>query len=261
MNSLIRLLGCVTFIYHWNDKTYKLFTPLGNKSRIAEYNANKSALSADFWAHRVIKVRPHILSLSMDRGYPVSWEKPQLAEKFITSKLSEALLYPRQQCNEAYDFTQLLKLADYGFDRSLISQAENNLSALSLPLTSSHGDLHIGNIILVNNNIQIIDWTMYNHKGSFITDYIHFYNYMQTLKYGESWTVTILREQDYLNQLSLELNTTPSLLKLAYSISRIIGEINQYNSLSLIPISQITKYNNVLSNLISATSKSPCSVS
>lgn len=253
--SITRLLGCVTFILHYNKKTYKIFTPLGSKLKTSELKANEKALSADFWAQKVIKVRSHLLSLSMDKGCPVSSKNHDLAVKFVSEKLEESLEYPRRQISKSFDFNQLQELSKYGVDGALIRKAEEHLRQVYLPQTSSHGDLHSGNMILLKGQLKMIDWSMYNPKGSYITDFIHFYNHKESVKHGESWTVAILREHAIIDRLSLEFNTTPDLLKLAYSISRISGEISQYMRLSMIPATQIAKYNSVLLSLITAPSR------
>src|SRR5690606_9569171 len=96
----------------------------------------------------------------------------------------------------------------------------------------------------------IIDWSMYNSHGSFITDYIHFYNFAEAVKYDISWTIAILKDQDYLSLLAQRLNTEPVLLKAIYTLNRITGEASQFANKNLMPVHQIDKYNAVLNHLV-----------
>lgn len=258
VTSIIRRLGCYTYIFHWNNRSYKLFTPLGSVSKNVELTGNKKALLSDFWKEHVIEVSTSPLLLVMVKGDPVILDKAESAEKFIHHKLKEALSMTGRKASLTYNFNSLHALCAYGLNSDLLKRSKRLLSSLQLPVTASHGDLHINNMILVENKIKLIDWSMYNPDGSFVNDYIHFYNYLEALKENQSWTVSIVKEQVYLHELAEQLQTTDTLLKLSYSISRIYGEKEQYRSIRLIPKKQISKYNNVLSYLITSIERSKC---
>ncbi|WP_162426738.1 hypothetical protein [Pontibacter pudoricolor] len=258
VTSFIRLLGCYSYIFHWNDRSYKVFTPLGSVSKNAELRGNKKALLSDFWKEHVIEVSSSPLILAMRKGDPVLMEKVERAEEFINHKLQIILSKPGKKASSAYNFNRLYELCVFGLNEDLLKLSEQLLSSFHLPVTASHGDLHINNMILVTNEIKLIDWSMYNPDGSFVNDYIHFYNYLETLKENQSWTVSILKEHEYLKQLAKQLQTTDTLLKLSYAMSRINGEIGQYSSLRLIPKKQINKYNNVLFQLVTLIERRKC---
>jgi hypothetical protein len=258
VTSFIRLLGCYSYIFHWKGRSYKVFTPFGSVSKKAELRGNKKALLSDFWKEHVIEVRSSPLILAMRKGEPVLLEKVERAEEFINNKLQEILSRPSEKASSAYNFKRLNKLCVLGLNEDLLQLSEQLLSSLYLPVTASHGDLHINNMILVADRIMLIDWSMYNPNGSFVNDYIHFYNYLESHKENQSWTVSILQEHEYLKQLAKTLQTTDTLLKLSYSMSRINGEAGQYSSLRLIPKKQINKYNHVLFQLVTLIERSKC---
>lgn len=253
VSSITRILRCYSYVFHWKEKTYKLFSPLGGTIKKAELNGNKAALKTTFWADKVIPVNSSPLSLSMVKGTPVTMPKLATVEVLIASKLSEALTYAPQQAWKTYNYKKLQQLGQQGLDLNLLEKCHTLLRPLNLPITSAHGDLHIENMILIEHEIKIIDWCMYNRKGSFITDYVHFYNFLESVKYNESWTISILRDQECFDLLARQLNTEVVLLKMIYVLNRIAGEVKQFTRRSLVPANQIAKYNTVLSHLIMAT--------
>ncbi|MFD2247999.1 aminoglycoside phosphotransferase family protein [Pontibacter ruber] len=254
MRSIIKLgryhYSKPSFIYHFGKWTFKIFTPNGKASKIAELQGNHGALGSMFWSGQVLRIKHRLFYLVMKRGEPICAENSLLAEQFIESKLQEALGYPVQPSSNAFDFKYLRNLENIGLKPGLLEKAENILRSVNLPVTSAHGDLHQGNMVHVDHQIKIIDWSMFTCNGSFITDYIHYHNYGQAIYYRESWTESILKEQPYLDKLAQELQTTSNHLRLAYSINRISGEIGQLSNLEVIPEKVIAKYNYVLKNII-----------
>lgn len=237
-----------SFICHVGRKTYKIFTIAGSPYRSAEIRGNSNALENEFWQGHVVKVTPRLFCLEMARGKPIPLNAYEEAESLVEAKLQHALTYPTDRASEAFDFRFLRKLENHGLDPGLVDHAESTLSTISLPVTSAHGDLHLGNIIRVGHEIKIIDWNMFSSKGSFVTDYIHFYNQQIAEKTKSSWTQAIVEEHDYLNALGQRLALHPDYLRLAYALSRISGATAQWKHLKH-PDREITKYNFVLNKI------------
>ena len=246
------ILRCYSYIFHWRNTTYKLFTPFGGLIKNAELIGNRKALQTSFWSDKVIQVSPYPLSLAMVKGIPIAEPNLEQVERFISKKLEETLKYESQKANITYNYQKLQRLGKQGLDLRLIEACHKVMQQVELPITSAHGDLHIENMILVDQEIKLIDWSMYNCKGSFITDYIHFYNFMEAVKHNESWTIAILKDQDYLFLLAKRLNIAPVLLKTIYTLNRIAGEAGQYPRTNLLPTNQIAKYNSVLTHLLTS---------
>ncbi len=239
-----------SFVYYFRKTVFKMFPPNGKAYKYAELQGNKDALLTDFWNGQVVKVKPAPFCLIMMKGKPVTQDEFEKAEEFIALKLQQALTYPKGPVYTAFDFVRLRKLEEYGLDFGLIDQAEEILKSVSLPVTTAHGDLHMGNLICVGHEIKIIDWSMFTNKGTFITDFIHFYNYDSAVKHRESWTISILKDQYYLNVLVQKFETTPNHLRLAYCINRISGETLQKQNFNQLSTKQIIKYNYVLNQII-----------
>lgn len=259
LKSALRLLECYTFILHLKSKTIKIFNPFNKTSQVAELSANKAALKAGFWKDRVVKVNPGFLILRMKRGKSIALKQSTLVETYLDESLYKALAYPHQPVNTQFDFNKILKLEPYGLKIRKINKAKEILKYTKLPSTSAHGDLHMGNMIELDGKLKIIDWSMYNRNGSFITDYIHYFIHKDAQSNKYSWTRAILKDNAPLNRLSLLLNININILKLTYAISRIHGEISQLQKLHLISERQIQKYNFVLKKLIKNASM-PCLV-
>lgn len=249
IKSTSRLFESYAFILHIKNRTYKIFTPLGYESQEAELQANKSALSAKFWQNRVVEVSPFLSCLAMPKGQPIEKLNREQAQQFMEEALLKSLKYPKRSVCNSFDLEVLRGLERYGMKAHLLTKAAQALKDTCLPITSAHGDLHINNMIMLDGELRIIDWAMYNSKGSFITDYIHFYNYQKAISNKQSWTVAILAERLYLEKLAQLLSVGPTQLRIAYALSRIYGEVYQQRKLSLIPPKQIVKYNNVLEQL------------
>ena len=251
-NSLSMILRCYSYIFHWRNTTYKLFTPFGGLIKNAELVGNRKALKTNFWSDNVIQVSPYPLSLAMVKGIPIAEPNLDQVERFISEKLEETLKYASQKSSVTYNYQKLRKLGKQGLDLSLIEACHEVMHQVELPITSSHGDLHIDNMILVSQEIKLIDWSMYNGNGSFITDYIHFYNFLEAEKKKISWTIAILKDQEYLLLLAKRLNVAPVLLKIVYTLNRIAGEAGQYPRTNLLPTNQVAKYNSVLTHLLTS---------
>ncbi len=239
-----------SFIYHVGNKTYKVFTPKGRYFKIAELEGNKKAMLVEFWKDQVVEVTPNFICLEMHRGKPVTAKDRVKADQYIDNKLHQSLTFKKSKISDAYDFKSLKSLVKFGLDSNLIQRAEEILNHVFLPVTSAHGDFHSDNMIVIQNEIKVIDWSMFAQKGSYITDYIHYHNHRYAKKNKESWTVSILKEREYLTYLADMINVKPNDLRLAYSISRISGEINQRLDLKLVTQKEILKYNYVLNQLV-----------
>ena len=245
-----------SYIYHIGATTYKIFTPVGNCDKSAEYKGNVKAASTKFWQDQVVIVKPNMLGLEMQRGVPVASVDQSKVNEFVEFKLQEALTFDFGKIHHAIAFDLLFKLSENGLDIKLVKQSEKILERIVLPITSAHGDFHIENIIMIDTNIKVIDWSMFALRGSFVTDYIHFYNYKLAKTNRESWTRSILKEGEYIDRLAQILGLSATDLRLAYSLSRISGEIRQRKSLKYVTRNDIIKYNYVLKQLLNDSPKS-----
>ncbi|TXK46766.1 phosphotransferase [Pontibacter qinzhouensis] len=254
LKSTYKLMQQRTFIFHLGSKTYKFFSPKKINYRHAELQGNKAALQTDFWAEHVLEVSPYPLGLTMATGKPVSGQMPESAEQFINRKLHQAISYPHHVITEAFNLEKMRQLIAFGLEADLLSYAETILKNIRLPITSAHGDLHPGNMLCLGNKLMIIDWSMFSAKGSFITDYIHYYNYSTALQHKESWSKAILREATYLSDLSATLSLPVPQLRLLYCLSRISGEVSQRKSAGEVLPRQIKKYNVVLKQVLNELS-------
>jgi hypothetical protein len=239
-----------SFICHFGQRTYKVFTLAGKPFKRAEIKGNSNALEHEFWRGQVVEVTPKFFYLEMARGKPLVLSQHEDASFLVEAKLQEALTHSMYRASEAFDFKFLRKLENHGLNPGLLEQAESTLSTISLPLTSAHGDLHLGNMIRIGQKVKIIDWSMFSSKGSFVTDYIHFYNHQHAERTNASWTQSIIEEHDYLQALGRKLALHPDYLRLAYALSRISGATAQWEHVKRVPHLEITKYNFVLNQIL-----------
>lgn len=244
-----------SYVYNAGRRTFKLFILEGKESKLAEVNGNKKAQDSIFWSDQVVKVKHNLFFLAMQKGIPMAVAGYDKAEHFVKQKMLQAKVYPIHRASLAFDFNRLRKLESYGLKPGLMESVEEILKPLLLPMTSAHGDLHIDNMICIADEVKVIDWSMYNEYGTFITDYIHFYNYRLAAKNKESWTRAIVKDQSYLKHLANEFDTTPDHLRLIYTVARISGETTQSRALRHISKRQIEKYNYVLNYLVNEFNK------
>jgi hypothetical protein len=242
----IRQLTRHALILHLGHTTYKLFAPQNRVYRSSELEGNKRALQAGFWAGHVLRIEPHFLSLSMAKGEPIAPGSTHKIDAFISDKLMQTFYYPRQRMSEAFDFAKLHKLETRGLMPGLLSKCKKILEDTFLPITSSHGDFHAGNMLCIGERLVLIDWDMFSPRGSFITDYIHCLNYRSAQLQQESWSLAILRQSAYLDELAQLFELTARQLRLAYCISRMAGELQHHRSIQDLQPKRIQKYNRVL---------------
>ncbi|MCJ8164121.1 hypothetical protein MKJ04_04655 [Pontibacter sp. E15-1] len=255
MQELLRkgwkMLRRPTLIYHVGNRTYKVFTPYGANHKAAELSGNSGAMQAKFWENQVLAIEPQLFGFAMQRGEPISPVSVEIADAFIAAKLRQALEQPNQwrTVAEGLDFCRLRHLGHKGMCLRLLRKAEEELNTVYLPQTSSHGDLHIDNMVLLDQQTKLIDWSMFNPRGTFVTDYIHYYNNQVKILSKESWTRSILKRHPEIEALASQVGSTPRLLKLAYALARISGETLQSRYLSRVATKQVEKYNYVLTQL------------
>ncbi len=240
-----------TLIYHVGNRTYKVFTLYGANHKAAELSGNSGAMQVKFWKNQVLQIEPQLFGFAMQRGEPILPFSVEIADAFIASKLKQALQHPKKwrPVAEGLDFCRLHHLGHKGMCLRLLRKAEEELKTMYLPQTSSHGDLHIDNMILLNQQTKLIDWSMFNPRGTFVTDYIHYYNIREKVLSKESWTRSILKRHPEIEALASQVGSTPRRLKLAYALARISGETLQSKYLSRVATKQVEKYNYVLTHL------------
>lgn len=240
-----------SFILHLGHNTHKLFTPIGQASRIVELKGNKAALRMPFWKEYVVQVKANFFSLVMEKGLPLSKSNSFEAEQFVKQKLQHALTYPKQPFASTYNFEKIKKLEECGIKAGLLNKVKKYVENVNIPVTSAHGDLHAGNIVYIGKKLKIIDWSMFHETGTFLTDYIHFYNYKNAQANHESWTKSIIRGGLYLDELAACCTISPGQLKLIYCLWRIMGEVAQLEKVEDQKKRQIKKYNYALTYLTS----------
>lgn len=72
---------------------------------------------------------------------------------------------------------------------------ESIMENISMPLSSSHGDFYIENILIKENRIFFIDWSRYNNYSSRYFDLLDYYIFSEKKK-DVSWTEELLKKSN-----------------------------------------------------------------
>jgi hypothetical protein len=250
LRKIYRFANKRSYFVSFNGYIIKFYHPKKYSYKSSEHSGNKAALLNPFFQKNVMPVKPIFGGLKMIKGSLISIDKIDHLELFIDRKLEESKQYPFKPFDEIIDFSFIKQLIEYGLNDSLFHLMVSNLRNVSLPSTGSHGDLHADNIVLISDTYKIIDWSMYSANGSFVLDYIHFNNYQIARQKNISWTMSILEDGCYLNNLSTEFNISVCKLRKTYCMSRIFGELSHRKKASKIKKKQIVKYNTLMEKLL-----------
>jgi len=124
----------------------------------------------------IIQIIPYMDSSHEDYNFYI--------KKYFEKSFSESLNWERVKLSGLIDnyfleFIEKYVLKEYSFFHDYL---EKN----SLPLSSSHGDFHEGNILFYGNKLYFIDWSRYNKHSSRYFDLYDYYIFSKKNK-GTSW--------------------------------------------------------------------------
>ena len=165
------------------------------RARLARKLARAQKAANDpFWAPHVVPVRgtPTVLvSPWVDTG-----SGPSAAERaFLRRQLDRVGAPPEEPTTDLLDWEELRPdWADVGVEDHVLDAFEGALRDLRLPVTSTHGDLHSGNMgVTSGGRVGIIDWEMYTPRGSYLFDVVNYELHALCRDTGGRWEAMLPR--------------------------------------------------------------------
>jgi len=182
------------------------------------------AMLDPMWASLVHPVKCIPFGMMSARCWPVCPDDSR-----INTLISERLAWierdsPRCRADTVVD-TSLLdgRVADDLGKEALAAWVKHYLGGFELPLSSAHGDFHLGNIMVFRGGLVMIDWEYYRKHSCFLFDVMHFYVQKLREEVRESWVeVAFKRLPEYPVILDLAKRFGVGCIQLvvAYAVNR-----------------------------------------
>lgn len=234
----------------FGTRIYKFIPKSSSHRYYLELWGNLAAQEDTFWRDFVVPVKPVACGFLMQRGRPATAIDQDKIKIFFASRLAELQWYPPQPVQQWLDLETIKSLAGQQSFERVVSIFENQLADLSIPTSPAHGDLHLGNIIFLNEQIRLIDWSMYRPQNSFLLDVVHFYIRQLCEQTEKSWTETIFMPLSPSQKLANDFGISVDQLRLLYASNRCSLEIGQYGGVSKLTDNKVNKYTRLIQNLL-----------
>lgn len=204
----------------------KLFMQHGKKRKEMEFKGYKYAISNDLWNKNIVEINEIPFGFYSRRGRIANDKDMPIIEEFLWNQFDRV----KNELVPIYriiDIRTIKRLEINGlYDKNLnyfLSKVEN----CRLPLSSSHGDFHKGNVVFINNRLCLIDWSMYRNKSSIFFDIMHFYIRNICEYKGISWTDALFIESAKLDLIINKFSLNLKQAQILYAIDRTCREIEQ----------------------------------
>ncbi len=228
---ILKTAGAVLFL--GPRHAYKCFYGPGATQRLErEYSNQERARSCPCWGNHVTATdRIARVILRSARGRAFSSDSPDdavMAREFVEARLTDASLdsapVALTDLLDRQGIKQLLGPADY---RTACGFIDDQVRGATLPGGPAHGDLHAGNIVLVDGRPQVIDCDRYSRRSAPIFDRIHFNLAERRRNGGGRWFDVMLDNEDIADDaLRADGITTASVAQtlLVYGLNRLAAD-------------------------------------
>jgi hypothetical protein len=226
----------------------KLF-PINARMRMTmEWHGNRMAQSDPLWHDSVVPLRRIPFGFAMLRGRPATNEDIPKITHFLFEKF-EILERSGQKINaiDLIDQALLEKLKMYGLKQKNIDYLFDTINGCTVPLSSSHGDLYVDNVIFLNRNMALIDWSLYKQRSTVVFDILHLPLRQICTEKGISWTEAIFFDIPEWRTVAKNVGLNINVLRMLYALDRTGREIEQNGGLKysrpekyIKPIMQLT---------------------
>lgn len=229
---------------------YKVAFSLGSVKQLRyEYFCNKAAQLDEYWAKHVVSLASPIDGVLRSKLLlHQAGLKHETLIDFLDKRYSWTLEQPRMIFYNVVQLNELYKFVFPNISSSLFIRIENFIKSFKVEVGSVHGDLHIENIFIKNQNISIIDWGNYKPKYWSKYDLYHliFCDYKENLSWIEKITDFNIdySKKNYLNNFQLSNEDL-----ICYVLSRCELEISQDIRLNRLKKSRIKKYKRAIKKL------------
>ncbi|PBB06461.1 phosphotransferase [Salimicrobium humidisoli] len=195
-----------------------------------------------FFMNNILPSGSFITGIKTLRGNPIKkTEELVRIDDYILEKLRYSKKYPFVSAEKIIDYSYIHILINYNVEKLI----QNYLKKIYIPNTPAHGDLHIGNLLMNNGEIAIIDWGGYKKNSSFCFDAFHYYVRYYSKSRNKSWVDVIFSEFSISKEaviLSKIAGQDIETLSIAYAINRASLEIEQFGDIKKLKHNQKKKY-------------------
>lgn len=229
---------------------------LSSKKKLNEkINGFRLAQKNSFWRELVVDFKVNNNFLITERGKICKRiEDLEFNIEELLKNINIEHNYELVSLQEIIDFKHLSSL-DLSLSDNCRDKIHSKVNEIILPMTSAHGDLHVGNIIVTPQGSQrLIDWEHYEERSSYLFDILHLYTREICNKYKCSWTIAIqfnnLYDYEFLLSEIKKYHLKLDDLKIGYILNRTSLESKKkIKYLGYLPEKHVNKYKNVLKYL------------
>ncbi|WP_245575527.1 phosphotransferase family protein [Alkalicoccus chagannorensis] len=201
----------------------------GYKKIMAKKDGMQKAFNDARWSPFVPYNKGQLI-LTTEKGQTINYVEVQGFEGVCDSIITNNKSADTYSFFEILNFNQLFSVLNVNCKER--KEIKIKSSSIYLPLTSAHGDLHIGNIIKnKNGGYRLIDWEYFQENNSYVLDIIHLYVRKECEEINDSWVNVIkginFNKYKKIIDLMNRFSITSNQVKFAYVLNRAILELNK----------------------------------
>lgn len=231
---------------------YKFYFGRAAGLRRIELSGNISAQQSAIWREYVLPARSIPFGISSARGVVATSDDSYVIEQFLWERYEAALTSnvrigadrllsePRRQL-----FKNFL-----GLPQHVLQCAQTSLRKLDLVGGGSHGDVHPGNVVFIDNRLFLIDWTMFRPDASVLFDILHLVIRGICAARSVGWPSALAFAGKDWDAACARANLSALDAKTYYAAERIDCELIQKNACGRKP--NVSKYRDVFNTLLAA---------
>ncbi len=211
--------GALVFVF--GGTALKYFYGPGACKMIARERAGLSrATQCPVWCSHVLPVHFGRFRISTATAcQEIRGKDTSELETFVKERVQEALNAGSPlSATELLPFASLEKILN-GSDQ-IVALVRDVLDSIDLPSGPTHGDLHRGNLMRLDNRIQVIDFDRFRNNGCPLFDLLHFYLSEAQRGTGKPWLDILYNRYDIVERAARQL-VVPERLYIAYALQRI----------------------------------------
>jgi hypothetical protein len=234
----------------------KLFVPGAGRLRQMERKGNLAARRDPLWSERVLEAKAVPFGLVSSRGTRGNEDTCHSATEWARRTLAELMLSAPKATG--YDILEpaMAHLFELGLTSDERESIVTSLKSDTVPLSSSHGDFHRGNVICFEDGWRLIDWTLYRHRSTLALDRLHFLMREACTAGAMSWTTCVFSDVPGWADAGAQLEVKTAFLRSLYTVDRVDREIAQLRAIAGAPRKD-NKYRQVLKNLARSLTEVP----
>jgi hypothetical protein len=235
------------FLLPVGNMMLKLFLPHVHSRLVFEWRGNQLAQSDSLWCEDVVPLRRIPFGFISQRGRPAVIADWFTIQAFLWRKLDQLATIDRKiAAGELVDWPLLNQLKGVGLKQRSLEYIAAAFEDYDVPLSSSHGDFYMDNVVFFGKQLAVIDWGFYRSRSTFLIDWLHLPLRRICTEKKVSWTEALFLDMPEWQGVMPKDTNELKLLRLLYAVDRASREIEQKGGVDRV---RVEKYIRPLSRL------------